>query len=153
IGWPWVEGRTDDPWELEAVAEPLDLGTVSPRPGSIVNVDVCPPSGEGVRRQELARAAGSVRAGLNRVELPPGGGSASPHCHPLQEELFVGLDGEGPLELTPSPLQAELGDREEEIPVRAGHIVARPAGTGIAHRFTGGPAGMTLLAYGTREPN
>jgi uncharacterized cupin superfamily protein len=31
--------------------------------------------------------------------------------------------------------------------------VARPAGTGIAHAFRGGPGGMEYLAYGTREPN
>ena len=23
FGWPWVEGRTDDPWDVEAHAEPL----------------------------------------------------------------------------------------------------------------------------------
>ena len=30
-----------------------------------------------------------------------------------------------------------LGD--EEHPVRAGHVVARPAGTGVAHAFRAGP--------------
>jgi uncharacterized cupin superfamily protein len=39
IGWPWVEGRTDDPWDIEAQAEPLDLGDPSPRPKNIVSVD------------------------------------------------------------------------------------------------------------------
>ena len=52
------------------------------------------------------------------------------------------LDGDGIL---------WLGD--DEIPVRPGHVVARPAGTHVAHAFRGGADGLTLLAYGTREPN
>ncbi len=31
--------------------------------------------------------------------------------------------------------------------------MARPPGTGVAHGFRGGPGGMTLLVYGTRESN
>ncbi len=52
------------------------------------------------------------------------------------------LDGDGIL---------WLGD--DEIPVRPGHVVARPPGTRVAHAFRGGEAGLTYLAYGTREPN
>ena len=37
--------------------------------------------------------------------------------------------------------------------MRAGSVVARPAGTGVAHAFRGGEAGMTLLMYGNRDPN
>ena len=40
-----------------------------------------------------------------------------------------------------------------ELPVRPGSVVSRPAGTGVAHTFRGGAGGITLLAYGTREPN
>jgi uncharacterized cupin superfamily protein len=36
--------------------------------------------------------------------------------------------------------------------VRAGHIVSRPPGTRIPHSFRAGPAGLTYLAYGTRDP-
>jgi uncharacterized cupin superfamily protein len=43
-----------------------------------------------------------------------------------------------------------LGD--DEIPVRAGSVVGRPAGTGVAHTFRAGERGLTLLAYGTRHP-
>ena len=35
--------------------------------------------------------------------------------------------------------------------VRAGSVVARPAGTSVAHAFRGGDNGLTLLLYGTRE--
>jgi uncharacterized cupin superfamily protein len=32
-------------------------------------------------------------------------------------------------------------------------VIARPAGTRIAHSIKAGPDGVTYLAYGTREPN
>jgi uncharacterized cupin superfamily protein len=44
-----------------------------------------------------------------------------------------------------------LGD--DEHPVRRGHVVARPAGTRVGHAFRAGEAGLTLLTYGTRDPN
>ena len=37
--------------------------------------------------------------------------------------------------------------------MRPGSDVARPAGTGVAHAFRAGEDGMTLLAYGTRDPS
>ena len=39
----------------------------------------------------------------------------------------------------------------DEIALRAGHVVARPAATGVAHTFRGGDAGMTVLSYGQRK--
>ena len=39
------------------------------------------------------------------------------------------------------------------IPVRAGHVIARPPGTGVAHTMRAGLDGLTYLAYGTRVPN
>jgi len=36
---------------------------------------------------------------------------------------------------------------------RAGHVISRAAGTGIAHALRAGDEGFTYLAYGTREPN
>jgi uncharacterized cupin superfamily protein len=74
--------------------------------------------------------------------VPAGKLNCPPHCHSAEEELFVILDGEG---------ACLLG--EEEHPVRAGHVIARPPGTRIAHAFRAGDAGLTLLAYGTRVPN
>ena len=37
--------------------------------------------------------------------------------------------------------------------MRAGCTIARPAGTRRAHAMRAGDDGMTLLAYGTRDPN
>ena len=62
------------------------------------------------------------------------------------------LDGDGVLLLWEK--EAVAADWEvAEHPVRAGSVVARPAGTSVAHAFRGGDDGLTLLLYGTREPD
>ncbi len=63
------------------------------------------------------------------------------------------LDGAGTLELWPAPVAAARGATAEQIPLRAGHVVARPPGTRIAHSFLAGPDGLTMLIYGTRQPD
>lgn len=116
------------------------------RPSTIVNLaDVEPRTIERPRiartRRNLGQAAGSVSTGLQHVEVLPGKLSAPSHCHSLEEEVFAVLDGEGTLLLD-----------EQESPVGAGHVIARPPGTGVAHAFRAGSRGLTYLAYGTREP-
>jgi uncharacterized cupin superfamily protein len=88
----------------------------------------------------LGEAAGSRTTGLKHVWTAPSMQATPLHCHSLEEELFVVLDGQGAL---------MLGD--EELPIRAGHVVARPAGTGVAHAFRAGANGLEFLAYGTRH--
>jgi uncharacterized cupin superfamily protein len=92
-------------------------------------------------RRNLGRAAGSVATGIQHVEVFPGKESAPAHCHSLEEEIFVVLDGDGVVVLG-----------EEETPVRPGHVISRPAGTGVAHVFRAGAGGLTYLAYGMRNP-
>lgn len=144
LGWPWVEGRTDDPWDVEAQAEPLVFGDPAPRPKNILNVDEAEVD-EWARgdcasaERDLATQAGSVRSGMRYEIVPEGKLNCPPHCHGIEEEFFVVLDGEG---------TCLLG--EDEFPVRRGSIVGRPPGTGVAHAFRGP---MTLLTYGTRNPN
>jgi uncharacterized cupin superfamily protein len=53
--------------------------------------------------------------------------------------------------LWPSPRSES--DAVEETPLRAGHLVARPAGTRVSHSFRAGPDGVTMLTYGTRDSN
>jgi uncharacterized cupin superfamily protein len=151
IGWPWVEGRTDDPWDIEAQAEPLDFSTVSERPKNILNIDDCPDFPEDIHSKELAGTAGSVKAGLNWLDLKEGEHSSKPHAHSTEEEHFVVLEGEGILQLWPSPLAEARGAVREDVPLRAGNVVCRPGATRVAHRFTAGPGGMKLLVYGTRD--
>lgn len=142
--WPgWVEAASGPtPFEREAEAGPPPLPEApSPRPARIASVASVEPSERpGGRVRDLGRAAGSVQTGLRHVTLDPGGEAAKHHCHSMEEELFVVLEGAG---------VCVLGD--DEHPVRAGSVVSRPAGTGVAHSLRGGEAGMAYLAYGTRE--
>jgi uncharacterized cupin superfamily protein len=157
-GWVVLAGDEDHPWEREVAAGPPELPAApSARPREIVNVadvevdrDDVPAAYESAWR-DLGRAVGSERTGMAHVRVEPGRLNVQHHCHSAEEEIFVVLEGEGTLELVPAPRIAEQG--EQRIPVRAGHVVARPPGTRIGHAFRGGDAGLTLLAYGTRDPN
>ncbi|MGH3003482.1 MAG: cupin domain-containing protein [Gaiellaceae bacterium] len=151
FGWPWVEGRTDDPWDVEASAEPLAHGDPAERPPNIVNLrDVEAFKGRALKR--LADSAGAEQTGLNWAQIEPGRRSSAPHCHSEDEEVFVVLQGGGAVELWPAPVPASQGVEYEEVPVRAGHVVVRPPATRIGHAFRAGEEGLTLLIYGTRRP-
>ena len=145
----WTDAGTGDhPWAREVAAGEPEVGEPEPRPANIVNVDDvdwddwAPGPEYGITSCWLARPAGATLTGLNIDQIHPGKLNTVPHCHSAEEELFVVLQGEG---------TCLLGD--EEHPLRAGNIVARPAGTRVAHAFRGGEGGMRLLVYGTREPN
>ncbi len=97
------------PWDLEAEAGELELPEPSPRPPNVVNRDDVTPEYDGTY-WDLASAAGSERTGLNYIALPPGEEGAPPHCHSVEEEIFVVLDGSGILVLWPTP-GARRGDR------------------------------------------
>jgi uncharacterized cupin superfamily protein len=149
-GITWIGERrlpADSPHPYEA-EPPLDaLPPVAPQPPSIVALaEVESRTGEHgtIRRtrRDLGRAAGSLTTGMKHVELPPGARAAPRHCHSAEEELFVVLDGDGVV---------RLGD--DAHAVSRGSVVARPAGTGVAHDFQAGDGGMTFLAYGTRKPD
>jgi uncharacterized cupin superfamily protein len=128
-----------------------ELGEPNERPATIVNVDdlgAAPQLGDrGENLRDLGRAAGSRDTGLKWARLEPGEAGTEPHCHSEEEEVFVVLEGSGVLELWPSPLE------REEIDLRTGHVIARPAGSRVAHALRAGAEGMTYLAYGTRRPN
>ncbi|MEA2272629.1 MAG: hypothetical protein QOI98_1337 [Solirubrobacteraceae bacterium] len=147
-GGQWVElagGAT--PWEREAAAGELDVPDPSPRPPTILALDDVP-----VTRNEHGRVSnvrrdfgdnmGAVTTGLGHLIVTPGRRCYPMHCHSAEEELFVVLMGSG---------KVLLGDDEQ--PVRAGHVVSRPPGTGVAHAFEAGEEELVLLAYGTRDPN
>jgi uncharacterized cupin superfamily protein len=154
LGWPWVEGRDDDPWDVEAMADPLDYGEPASRPPNILNVDeVELDEWEGrTTTASLATPGRSELAGLHWEKIAPGRRGSIPHCHSEEEEVFVILEGSATLELLPSP--RPLGDSvPERHPLRPGHVVARPPGTRVSHSFRAGPEGVTMLIYGTRRPN
>jgi uncharacterized cupin superfamily protein len=95
-----------------------------------------------VTGRDLGRAAGSVRTGVVHTTIAPGRESMPPHVHSAEEELFVVLDGAG---------ECLLGD--ERFDVRRGSVIARPAGSRVAHSFVAGTEGLTMLAYGQRIPH
>jgi uncharacterized cupin superfamily protein len=145
----FIEIQPGHPWDREPWLDWPEPTAV--RPQTIVNTqDIEPDVRGGRRRRDLARAAGSRWTGLKHIELDPGVLSGPPHVHSAEEEILVVLDGDGTLELTPSmPPWAE----PEVHAVRKGSVVARPPGTGVAHAFRAGDSGMTLIAWGTRDPN
>jgi uncharacterized cupin superfamily protein len=157
LGPTWVrEGLPEDhPWIVEAEIGPPELLELSERPPRIANVEDVPETSfehDTVRStwKDLGRTLGSEQTGLRHVVVTAGKYMAPPHCHSAEEEIFVVLEGYGELELWPSPRD----EGEFEIHrVRSGSVIARPAGTQRAHALRGGRGGMTVLAYGTRNPN
>ena len=143
----WVEaGGGEHPFAREAALGPVDVSVVGERPANVVALEDVEAretqrGATHVRRRDLGRAAGSVTSGLQHVEIAPGAESHPPHCHSAEEELFVVLSGAGVLRLD-----------EEEHPVARGSVVARPAGSGVAHSWVAGGEGLELLAYGERDP-
>jgi uncharacterized cupin superfamily protein len=154
--------RVEDGYAIQFAREsklgPPELTEPSARPSTIVNLDDVEPAWRmGERREgwrDLGRAAGSVTTGLSWVRVGPEERATAPHVHSEEEEIFVVLEGSGAIELWPAPLLEQRGQaRREDVELRAGHVVARPAGSGVAHALRGGREGMTYLAYGTRRPN
>lgn len=147
LGPTWVDvGGGDHPWTREAAAGELEIGEPGPRPGCLVAIDDVPVEETGVGRsffvqRRIGDAVGSRATGLRHFAIAPGKYAYPPHVHSAEEEVFVVLGGDG---------VCELG--EEEFPLRRGHVVVRPAGTGVAHAFGAGGAGLELLAYGERRP-
>jgi uncharacterized cupin superfamily protein len=150
IGARFVESVAPEPGTLLQFAREIELGApalpqIGPRPATMVNLaDVEPVTVVRPRiartRRNLGVAVGSIQTGLQHVEVHPRKLSAPAHCHSLEEELFVVLAGDGTLHVG-----------EEAVAVREGHVVSRPAGTGVAHHFEAGEHGLRILAYGTRE--
>jgi uncharacterized cupin superfamily protein len=140
----WTEaGRVSHPFDAEPE---LEWPEPSARPPNIVNAadaqaDKWAERDAGGVARALGREAGSQRTGLNHEVIQPGKLNSPPHCHSAEEEIFIVLDGEATLLLG-----------EEEHPLRAGHVVVRPPGTGVPHTFRA-ETELTMLSYGTREPN
>ncbi len=148
----WLPLDGPHPFRAEVEAGPLELGAAeSDRPAHVVALDDVDPdelriSDVAVVRRRLGAAASATRSGLSQLTVLPGGRSSLPHCHAAEEELFVVLDGSGLLEL-----HATDGAPAGEYPVARGSLVARPAGSGVAHSFVAGPDGLTVLAFSRTE--
>jgi uncharacterized cupin superfamily protein len=131
---------------------PETPGQPGERPINIVNLEDLEPvvvaraKVERTRRN-FGRRLGSERAGLQHVVVAPGMQSAPLHCHSIEEEIFIVLEGDGVL-----VLEGDHAPDGELTPIRPGHVVVRPPSTGVSHAFRAGQAGLTYLAYGSRDP-
>jgi uncharacterized cupin superfamily protein len=97
--------------------------------------------------RNLGKAAGTERLGLWQERLPPGRRTSFTHAHSHEEELIYVLQGECHVRLLEPGAAAA-----REIPLRAGHTVSFPAGTGIAHCFVNhGTNDCLLLCVGERR--
>ena len=144
----WVElGDGDYPFVREAAAGPPECPPPqAERPPNVVALSGVTPILDG-RARRVGMAAGAQATGLNHVVLPPGGEGAPAHCHSVEEEIFVVLEGDGALELW-----APGEKTPSEHPLRTGDVISRPPGTGVAHALRPGAEGITYLAFGTRDP-
>ena len=148
FGWPWVEGRDDDPWDVEATVAPLEVGDPAPRPANIVNVDEV--ELETVRHQtfayftpdETTKLAGPRlgeaprRPPWLRPPLPFGGGGGLRHPR-----------GNG-------DTRALAARRETSRRHRCGPVTSsRDRRARVSHIPSGGPGRREMLVYGTRDPN
>jgi uncharacterized cupin superfamily protein len=123
-----------------------DMDPSGPRPSNVVHLDdVAPDVVDRPRvvrsRRDLGAAAGAKASTLRWIEVAPGKLAHPQQCHSLEEKILVVLAGSGALLLG-----------EEEIAIAPGHVISRPAGTGVAHTLRADAAGLTLLAYGSHDP-
>jgi uncharacterized cupin superfamily protein len=86
----------------------------------------------------LGSAAGSVKVGVNRIQLDPGEVSTPAHAHGADEEIFFVLGGSG--------LSWQDGETHE---IRAGDCLVHKL-RDKAHTLRGGDDGLDVLAYGQR---
>jgi uncharacterized cupin superfamily protein len=138
-----LSGDHSHQWELEAKLPRIEVSDPpDPRPATIRAASDAPSRDfHGATARWLTKDLGLHGIALNLAELGPGAGAAPLHCHSHEEELFVILDGSGVVVLG-----------EDEHPVRAGSIVGRPPGTGVAHGFRAGDDGMTILMFSDKHP-
>ena len=89
----------------------------------------------------LGAAAGSEKVYVNIDYVKPGAKSVKYHSHSKQEEFFLILQGRGKLRMN-----------VEEVSVKQGDFVAKPAGKDIAHQFINdGSEVLRILDCGLNE--
>ncbi len=141
----WVEMPGEaHPWEREAAAPEEELPPPGEGTGRILHSDDVEPREIEHGESSLVDrklAPDAMLTGLSLQEIKAGKRNWPLHCHTSEEEIFVVLGGSG---------EVRIGD--DRAAVREGSVVARPAGTGVAHAFYAGDEGLTLLAYGTHDP-
>jgi uncharacterized cupin superfamily protein len=96
--------------------------------------------------RDLGRASGTIHAGFSYERLLPGRRTSFTHAHELEEEFVFVVAG------TCHVRTIDTGGAVHEVPLRAGHAVAFPAGTGLAHTFVNhGSEDCFLFVHGERR--
>ncbi len=89
----------------------------------------------------IGDALGSEKIYVNIDFVKPGGKSTMYHSHSRQEEFFLIMSGNGLLRIN-----------EEEIPVKPGDVISKPAGKNIAHQFINNSTEiLQILDVGNRD--
>lgn len=111
-----------------------------PFPGEIP--EPARPRFEGARIGQAGRVLGARKLGYNITVLPPGKRAFLFHCHRVNEEMFLVLEGNGELRLGATT-----------HPIRAGDVIAcPPGGPETAHQIVNiGASELRYLAVSTRE--
>lgn len=89
----------------------------------------------------VSRQLGAKKLGYNLTILPPGKSAFPFHCHSVNEEMFFVVEGQG-----------EIRFAQDRHPIRAGDIIACPAGgPETAHQIVNtSEADLKLLAVSTQ---
>jgi uncharacterized cupin superfamily protein len=135
----------------------MQAGICTEQPPFVVHIDDVPEqegaypppfdAEKGSIYRDLGRAAGSQRIGFGHERLLPGRRLCFTHAHSHEEELVYVISGACSLRLI------EPGEAPRDVPLRAGHAVSFPAGTGIAHTFVNhGTEECLLFVVGERRP-
>ncbi|HEX6362954.1 MAG TPA: cupin domain-containing protein [Albitalea sp.] len=121
-------------------------------PPTVVHVDDVAPieyadgAHWGARYQPLTPALDALpgRLGMNLTRVPPGRTACPFHAHAREDEIFYVLSGRGVL---------RYGEALHEL--RAGHCIACPAGTGMAHQIanTSDDEDLVYLCIGPNDPH
>ena len=92
------------------------------------------------KRAQFSAAIGARKLGYNLTELPPGKAQCPFHCHRVEEEMFLILEGEG-----------ELRFGDHRYPIRKHDVIAcPPGGPEVAHQIINtGTVTMRYLALST----
>jgi uncharacterized cupin superfamily protein len=86
-------------------------------------------------------ALGSEKIYVNIDFVKPGGKSTKYHSHSRQEEFFLIMSGSGILRIN-----------DEEIQVKTGDVISKPAGKDIAHQFINDSSTiLQILDVGNRD--
>ncbi|BAE85500.1 putative cupin superfamily protein [Desulfitobacterium sp. LBE] len=89
----------------------------------------------------IGNALGCEKIYVNIDYVKPGGKSVKYHSHSKQEEFFLIMQGSGLLRMN-----------GEEVSIKTGDVISKPAGQEIAHQFiNNGSEILQILDAGTRE--